>query len=116
MLVLQGVGPAYSFINSTVCEVTPRLTTARVDYGAFINASETTEVHPLSEDSSTLAFYTVHAMMGRFTTTQNLVRNGLGDDVVSVYFGRPESVDGTMEERQALLNGILVRNPTFYFR
>lgn len=50
----------------------------------------------------------LNCFFARLSSTQSLSDNGFGDAVASVYKSQPESLNGTAEEKEKLLNTILV--------
>jgi hypothetical protein len=58
--------------------------------------------------ASGLALFPVQAISDRMQATQNLDDSGFGDSLVSIYQSRPESSNGTAEEKERLIHALLV--------
>ncbi|KAF8841341.1 hypothetical protein BDN67DRAFT_967390 [Paxillus ammoniavirescens] len=79
----------YDFVPYTVCEVTPLITTTRVDYtaGGIINASEIISNQTFSSSDTYLLFYLAGVANYHARNSQGLMNNIIGDTLYSVYSG-----------------------------
>ncbi|KIJ61267.1 hypothetical protein HYDPIDRAFT_189685 [Hydnomerulius pinastri MD-312] len=79
----------YDFLPPTICEVTPLITTIRVDYtdGGIINASEIVSNRTFTADESDLLFYLAGVANYYARHAQGLLNNITGDTVFSIYSG-----------------------------
>ncbi|KDQ51038.1 hypothetical protein JAAARDRAFT_199429 [Jaapia argillacea MUCL 33604] len=116
LAVMAGGGNSYNFLNGTICTIKPKLTTVRVDYTSVVNISETvtSQTHvPIDFNSQyniskfDIGQYTARTFMALFYGSQSLWGNSIGNGISSVYSSQPQSQNGTSQEQEALLNGIL---------
>ncbi|KAG1738645.1 uncharacterized protein EDB91DRAFT_1347587 [Suillus paluster] len=57
LVLMQGFEPWYSFITPTICEVSPRITSVKVDFdGTTVNINETTNFEPLDPEGQQAVF------------------------------------------------------------
>ncbi|KIJ17974.1 hypothetical protein PAXINDRAFT_97529 [Paxillus involutus ATCC 200175] len=79
----------YDFVPYTICEVTPLVTTTRVDYtaGGIINASEIISNQTFSSSDTYLLFYLAGVANYHARNSQGLMNNIIGDTLYSVYSG-----------------------------
>jgi hypothetical protein len=79
----------YDFLPSTVCEVTPLITTTRVDYtdGGIINVSQIISNQTFSPDDTYLLFYLAGVANYHARNSQGLLNNIIGDTLYSMYSG-----------------------------
>lgn len=93
----------------------PKVTAVEVAYGSLTNVARTISAQNAPggsfEDQSTgvVAFVSMFCFFTRLHWTQSLYDNGFGAAVASIYQSRPESHNGTAEEKEQLLNTIMVR-------
>ncbi|KAF9235414.1 hypothetical protein BU15DRAFT_64861 [Melanogaster broomeanus] len=80
----------YDFLPSTVCEVTPLITTTRVSYvdGGTINPSQIISNQSFSPNDTELLFYLASVANYYARNSQGLANNIIGDTLYSVYSGR----------------------------
>ncbi|KDQ51024.1 hypothetical protein JAAARDRAFT_199415 [Jaapia argillacea MUCL 33604] len=116
LAMMLGLGQSYSFINTTICTIKPKLTTVRVDYTSVVNVSEIVVSRPhIPMDFNSqynisrfdIGQYTVRTFAALFYGSQSIWGNSIGNGISSVYSSQPQSRDGTSQEQEALLNGIL---------
>ncbi|KAF8841342.1 hypothetical protein BDN67DRAFT_534824 [Paxillus ammoniavirescens] len=79
----------YDFLPPTICEVTPLITTTRVDYTdwGIINASEIISNQTFSPDNTYLLFYLAGVANYHARNSQGLMNNIIGDTLYSIYSG-----------------------------
>jgi hypothetical protein len=79
----------YAFVPYTICEVTPLITTTRVDYtaGGIINASDSEIIsnQTFSPDNTYLPFYLAGVANYHARNSQGLMNNIIGDTLYSIY-------------------------------
>ncbi|KAG1742729.1 uncharacterized protein EDB91DRAFT_1247537 [Suillus paluster] len=57
LVLMQGFDPSYSFITPTICEVSPRITSVKIDFdGTTVNINETTNYEPLDPEGQQAVF------------------------------------------------------------
>lgn len=90
----------YSIINSTVCNIRPKVHTITIDYndnGKLFNLSSPKFVNgadPIdSEDSPWLGNFALSVFQKGLTFGQSTNRNGMGDIVVSFMSTLPDTTD-----------------------
>ncbi|KAF8838096.1 hypothetical protein BDN67DRAFT_127483 [Paxillus ammoniavirescens] len=79
----------YNFLPSTICEVTPLITTTRVDYtdGGIINASQILSTQTFSPNDTYLLIYLAGVVNYCARDSQGLTNNIIGDRLYSVHSG-----------------------------
>jgi hypothetical protein len=91
----------YDFLPLTICEVTPLVTTTRVDYtaGGIINASQIISNQTFSPDDTYLLFYLAGVVNYHARNSQGLMNNMIGDTLYSIYSGEDNDpiADNTAE-------------------
>ncbi|KAF9239997.1 hypothetical protein BU15DRAFT_61630 [Melanogaster broomeanus] len=76
----------YNFLDSTVCEVTPLLTTVRVNYSSeIIEASSIVESRPFDSSNSDLLLFLASIASYEGREAQGMLTNSIGDALVSIY-------------------------------
>ncbi|KIJ12338.1 hypothetical protein PAXINDRAFT_14816 [Paxillus involutus ATCC 200175] len=77
----------YDFLPSTICEVTPLVTTTRVDYtdGGIINASQIISTQSFSPNDTYFLFYLAGVTNYHARNSQGLMNNIIGDTLYSTY-------------------------------
>ncbi|KAF9235401.1 hypothetical protein BU15DRAFT_64850 [Melanogaster broomeanus] len=87
----------YDFLPSTVCEVTPFVTTTRVDYidGGTINPSQILMQQSFSPNDTELLFYLASVANYHARNSQGLANNIIGDTLYAVYSGRYNTTIGS---------------------
>ncbi|KIJ17979.1 hypothetical protein PAXINDRAFT_9068 [Paxillus involutus ATCC 200175] len=105
----------YDFLPSTICEVTPLITTTRVDYtdGGIINASEIISNQTFSPDNTYLLFYLAGVANYHARNSQ-----GLGDTLYSIYSGEfhtpiSNNTDEVYKELENYWRGVIEFSATF---
>ncbi|KIK94959.1 hypothetical protein PAXRUDRAFT_415988 [Paxillus rubicundulus Ve08.2h10] len=77
----------YDFLPSTICEVTPLVTTTRVDYsnGGIINASQIISKQTFAPNDTYLLFFLAGVANYHARNSQGLMNNIIGDTLYSTY-------------------------------
>ncbi|KAF8835841.1 hypothetical protein BDN67DRAFT_1072221 [Paxillus ammoniavirescens] len=110
----------YDFLPSTVCEVTPLITTTRVDYtdGGIINASQIISNQTFSPDDTYLLFYLAGVANYHARNSQGLLNNIIGDTLYSMYSGAfsapiSDNIDEVYKELENYWRGVIEFSATF---
>ncbi|KAF8838093.1 hypothetical protein BDN67DRAFT_972077 [Paxillus ammoniavirescens] len=110
----------YNFLPSTICEVTPLITTTRVDYtdGGIINASQIISTQTFSVDNTNLLFYLASVVDYHARNSQDLMNNIIGDTLYSIYsaeFNTPISnnTDAVYRKLEDYWRGVIEFSATF---
>ncbi|KAF9239995.1 hypothetical protein BU15DRAFT_61628 [Melanogaster broomeanus] len=76
----------YNFLPSTVCDVSPLLTTVRVNYSSgIIEASEIIESRPFDSSNSALLLFLAGIASYEAREAQGMLTNSIGDALISIY-------------------------------
>ncbi|KAF9239992.1 hypothetical protein BU15DRAFT_61625 [Melanogaster broomeanus] len=76
----------YNFLPSTVCEVSPLLTTVRVNYSSeIIEASEIVESRAFNSSNSALLLFLAGIASYEAREAQGMLTNSIGDALISIY-------------------------------
>ncbi|KIK77954.1 hypothetical protein PAXRUDRAFT_834783 [Paxillus rubicundulus Ve08.2h10] len=110
----------YDFLPSTVCEVTPLITTTRVDYtdGGIINASQIISNQTFSPNETYLLFYLAGVANYHARNSQGLLNNIIGDTLYSIYSGQfstpiSNNMDEVYKELENYWRGVIEFSATF---
>ncbi|KAG1744553.1 uncharacterized protein EDB91DRAFT_189737 [Suillus paluster] len=75
----------YQFLNATVCEVVPFLTTVLVDYSNDLISSVATSFTPFRPENSNLLSFVAGVVRFQATNSQGLMSSAIGDTLYSIY-------------------------------
>ncbi|KAF8838214.1 hypothetical protein BDN67DRAFT_1023259, partial [Paxillus ammoniavirescens] len=110
----------YGFLPSTVCEITPLVTTTRVDYtaGGIINASQIISNQTFSPDDTYLLFYLAGVANYHARNSQGLMNSIIGDTLFSIYSGEfntpiSDNSDEVYRELEDYWRGVIEFSATF---
>ncbi|KIJ18002.1 hypothetical protein PAXINDRAFT_9091 [Paxillus involutus ATCC 200175] len=105
----------YAFVPYTICEVTPLITTTRVDYtaGGIINASDSEIIsnQTFSPDNTYLPFYLAGVANYHARNSQGLMNNIIGDTLYSIYSSN--NTDEVYKELEKYWRGVIAFSATF---
>ncbi|KAF8836199.1 hypothetical protein BDN67DRAFT_911641 [Paxillus ammoniavirescens] len=110
----------YDFLPSTVCTVTPLITTTRVSYtdGGIINASQIISNQTFSPDDASLLFYLAGVANYHARNSQGLMNSIIGDTLYSIYSGEfntpiSDNSDEVFRELEDYWRGVVEFSATF---
>ncbi|KAF9239491.1 hypothetical protein BU15DRAFT_61995 [Melanogaster broomeanus] len=105
----------YDFLPSTICEVTPLVTTTRVDYkaGGIINPSRIISNQTFSSDNNDLLFFLAGAANYHGRNSQGLYNNIIGDTLYSTYSGRFNTSISSNTDEEDYWRGVIEFSATF---
>ncbi|KIK78390.1 hypothetical protein PAXRUDRAFT_834584 [Paxillus rubicundulus Ve08.2h10] len=110
----------YDFLPSTICEVTPLVTTTRVSYsnGGIINASQIISKQTFSPDDAYLLFFLAGVTNYHARNSQGLMNNIIGDTLYSTYsaeFNTPiaSNTSAVYRELEDYWRGVIEFTATF---
>ncbi|KAF8835575.1 hypothetical protein BDN67DRAFT_1072350 [Paxillus ammoniavirescens] len=110
----------YNFLPSTICEVTPLITTTRAHYtnGGIINASQIISTQTFSADNADLLFYLAGVVDYHARNSQGLMNNIVGDTLYSIHsreFNTPIShnTNAVYRELEDYWRGVIEFSATF---
>jgi hypothetical protein len=106
----------YSFLPSTVCEVTPLLTTVLVSYSSgIIDASNIVDSRPFDNTTSPLLLFIAGIANYEGRQVQGTLTNSIGDALYSIYIagGGPPIENNTQQVYQELVSVSLTKQRVF---
>ncbi|KAG2062629.1 hypothetical protein BDR04DRAFT_49481, partial [Suillus decipiens] len=83
-ILLQGFNK-YQFLNASVCEVTPLLTTVRTNYSNDLMCSEITSSTPFKSENVQLLSFIAGVAKFQSISSQGLMSSTIGDTLYSIY-------------------------------
>jgi hypothetical protein len=88
----------YTFLNASVCEVIPKLTTANVNYSDNLISSVSTFSIPFQSENVQLLSFIAGVAKYQAINSQGLVSSTIGDTLYSTYSSMTnESINGTID-------------------
>jgi hypothetical protein len=75
----------YRFLEASVCEVVPLLTTVRAKYNGNLISSEVISSRPFQPENTQLLSFVAGVARFQSTNSQGLVSSAIGDTLYSIY-------------------------------
>lgn len=94
----------YNFLNASVCEVIPKLTTVNVNYSNNLISSVSTSPIPFQSENVQLLSFIAGVAKYQAINSQGLVSSTIGDTLYSTYNSMTNgSINGTIDQTDVYL-------------